>query len=1269
MRINTSHVLFICLMLTSSVFAAQNGDVLSYFYTGDTQTWGLETRVYNNKIELYAVGTSGQVYKFAVDSVAAIKNGAMGVYDSKTLLMSANFSVTVHSLALNPSWEGSGWVFTGVSDNYSKYRSRWGIDIDGSNGLIWTLIGPAWQMWVSGDIAAQSRTDKGVGLWTTFDNGIYAWPKDPWTLAPQSPSFFVNKNLKSVALGGSNDLWLLTTDGEILDFNLQTGQIIKRFYLASSIVGPWGLAYDSVHNTLWVASTGGNIYQVEINLQQAAAVGWYIDTNNASAPLLFYHGQNRLYVAKGLGPVFDTPSGAIGPAQYTATVLNVCIDDYFTIMKCKATYGSFNATYTLKFREVPSSYTGDPNSMEMRVYADSNDSSNPLYVPASKFDPGIVQSGLNLKIFYCGQRGIDAFVGNFGDPAIIYWPEEQIYMYGSIDADFTNSTGWSISVNPKFNFALSNPPLSCFTMYDKLSSNSRPVLKDKYIIRISSNLWNTLGPISNRPSEYKDELKKMVFFDDWSGDFELGKFALNWLKNVVADKMNFYTIVESWQSGGFDDCNPDSYRIPDHNQPARQFGTKNQLLQYITSGKNAGRIGLRCNYMMATDNSWSIQEGSVKRALNSDGVPQWFTDFNSVEPLVSSQESDIHTDFNTTAVFHDQWTSGMPVNLDANWIGAERPISASREIVRSICQTAKQIHQGPMGSESLFVEDLLGQYVDTGDFGIMDGATRYDFVPEYKMRRLHQLSTFHGMGLGYRFFTGISNIESGNYTYFSDTDALDNYRACEILYGNGAYLFFYALDRYGLRHVHAITECFTVGVIQEYYALQPVDYVLYGKAGVWETFDSIIKSSNTISDVQSWFKQFHIRYKNGCHVWVNRDTSNLAVTLPDSNIVTLPQNGWLVYTEDCNVIAYTALSVASDPDPNKRVDFCEDKNRQIKYVNPRQASSYKGVNRPTVWFDGNVHFILTDPNETFVQAYLSEKSKGVPNVKIGDILSYFNTNEPEVWGIDCTGIADTVLHTMTSHGMVYAFDVTDNMDSSNGCEIICTSKTPIMAPTNIALRGIAVLPISEDSYLQAYYAVADNQSVYRSRWGIDGEPGNMVWGLINGAWTLFANGDITPASRGELGCDMWCTYGDSIYRYPSVPWTAQNSFTKHLVLSKPLKGVSLGDTHTLWVLCQDRQILNISDGDGSVITSFYLDPKISQPGGIAYDRKGSIWVTNKSDNKVYRISVVNGPFEADFNNDKVVNFLDYSIMTTRWKGQIYFDELFLFAQSWLNIKN
>ena len=695
--------------------------------------------------------------------------------------------------------------------------------------------------------------------------------------------------------------------------------------------------------------------------------GWQIKPYDASDPLLFKYQGVTLHVLRGAGPVFALSEDKVGPEDYQAKVISTYKEDDYIVLECRAADEEFSAEYILKFKKLAD------RGMEMLVEGPCN---------VSCFQCGnIIGADDVFKQFYTGERDMESFPGIVNDnfPPMIYWPSGDLYVNTFWDADWSHAKGYSHRLSPKKNFAAKNPPVSCDVEYALLSDGSRPTLKERFVFRFSSNLWEAYGPVINEPSRWRNELAEMVFFDGWT-DFAHGSFALDWLKKITDGRMKFYSIIQTWGcEKHWDESNPDAYRIPDHDVPGRQYGTKEQLKDYIALGKSMGRVGLRCNYMHIGTNSWSINEGLVKKAINSSGEPAWHTNFHTAKALVERQEKDIRKDFSPTTTFHDQWGStgsGWPVvNFDAEAPGAGT-ISATRQIIREICTMTQNIHNSPLSSETLNGEFLIGAYTDTGDYGIMGADHRYDFTPEYKLRRLHQLTMTHSMGMGYRFFVGPWEkgwTQAGYPPYFESDERLDAYRSCEVLYGNGAYLFFAGGK---MRKVHAMTECFTVGIAQRYYALEPIDYVEYSKGGRWRVLDKIIPKVDDLGKLQEWFKQFHIRYANGCHVWVNRDEKNLDVSILERRTICLPKNGWLVYTEDGSLIAYTAL--VNDPivaGHEGRVDFCEDKQRKIKYANPRKLSKFCDVTLPTVWFDGSVHYELNDPDTTFEQA-LKNKELG-----------------------------------------------------------------------------------------------------------------------------------------------------------------------------------------------------------------------------------------------------------------------------------------------------
>lgn len=684
--------------------------------------------------------------------------------------------------------------------------------------------------------------------------------------------------------------------------------------------------------------------------------GWKINAADGSDPLLFVHKGKTLHALKGLGPVFAVDDGKIGPADYRVTSTSKTNADGSVVIACKASMEDFSADYTLTFRPLPG------GAMEMIVQGPAN---------VASFQCGrIVGASQPIKQFYVGQRDVEAYSGNDGAAPFLYWAEANLFLFAPIDLNVSHSGGYDHRAMPKKNFLAVDPPISCDTGYAILTDGTRPTLYERYVFRAATDLWEVAGPLPTKPSQYRDELATMIFNDYWHDSFKVGTATLEWLKKVTADRMKFYTVIEQWGFAGFDDALPDLYRAKDANVPCARYGTKDDLKKFVAVGNSMGRTALRTNYILVRpEASFSVKEGLAKAALNADKTPKWHSNFTTMLPLIERQDGEFHRDFGTTAAFSDQLSSGGHsggyVNCDASEPGAGT-IAAARKNLREMCAMMKKIHQGPLGSESYIADFQFGEFMDTGDYQLFAGDTRNDFTPEEKLRRIQPLTVTHSMGLGYRYFFGPWEKDwmgRGCTLYFGDDEKQDSYRACEILYGNGGYLFFYPC----MKRVQALTECFTVGVAQRAYALQTVDYVKYGKGGLWKTLPALITNPamDSLDKLHSWFKRFHIRYANGCHVYVNRDTAVMTVETPNRTTIKLPQNGWLVFTEDGNLLAYTAL--VSDPyfpSRESRVDFCEDKARKIKYINPR-GTHFGGITQPTVWLDDKVHFVQEHIDETF----------------------------------------------------------------------------------------------------------------------------------------------------------------------------------------------------------------------------------------------------------------------------------------------------------------
>jgi hypothetical protein len=280
---------------------------------------------------------------------------------------------------------------------------------------------------------------------------------------------------------------------------------------------------------------------------------------------------------------------------------------------------------------------------------------------------------------------------------------------------------------------------------------------------------------------------------------------------------------------------------------------------------------------------------------------------------------------------------------------------------RQFARLVKNIHQGPLSSETLNGEHLLGYWCDTGDYGIFNGAHRW-ISPEYKLHRLHRLSTFHGMGLAYRFFdypqsfkTGADWLGGGHGRYwglppYDSHEGMDSYRAMTVLFGNGAY-YYSCPDFLPAAKSHdeqPFTEAMTVGVLQRYYALQPVKNICYFWKNKWQTINDLMQddqiSFHPGKDNCPAFKTIRVEYAGGLTVTVNRDEKPIKVTPAPGLELTLPKDGWVGSKPDGTLLVYSGVG----PLAGHRIDFALDKSRGIRFLNPR-GKTVEGTNRPTLW--------------------------------------------------------------------------------------------------------------------------------------------------------------------------------------------------------------------------------------------------------------------------------------------------------------------------------
>jgi len=480
-------------------------------------------------------------------------------------------------------------------------------------------------------------------------------------------------------------------------------------------------------------------------------------------------------------------------------------------------------------------------------------------------------------------------------------------------------------------------------------------------LRLSRKLWDVVPLPKQQPSEYRDFLTQAVFIDLWGGQpaEELRHF-LEVMQALSRGRVRFYAILQNWEVAGWDALLPDSMWLPDY-PPNPSVGTVDELRDLCAFGKTLGRFGFRTNYRILRGNAPSLARGLAHHAVDREGKPLDYVRPADWLPVATRAEAEIHDAFAPNASFTDQMTSGA-----APWSwhdyaaeGGSRSMRQTLHHQQALARLIKDTQGGPLSSETLIDQHLLGEFVDTGDFGVMDGHHRL-FSPEYKLRRLQHLSGFHGMGLMYRFYEmpPFPQFHSGTATFNSDPAQLDDYRACEVLHGNGGYVCGgFANWRYYL------TEVLLIGNLQRHYSGQPVSEVRYWQGDQWQTLEELVRTG-VVPAVLPWdpqtqaFARVWIEYANGVQAMVNRSDEPLDV----GDGIVLPRSGWVVFRPDGSLSAFSAYW----PGTQHRVDYLRDDGAGLKYLDPR-GEEIEGVREITLWEDGRA-VLTADPDRNLLTA-------------------------------------------------------------------------------------------------------------------------------------------------------------------------------------------------------------------------------------------------------------------------------------------------------------
>ena len=486
-------------------------------------------------------------------------------------------------------------------------------------------------------------------------------------------------------------------------------------------------------------------------------------------------------------------------------------------------------------------------------------------------------------------------------------------------------------------------------------------VRERLNLRVGKLLWDVALPALGQPSDYREDLAELAYLDLWSAQSTADlKYLFGVLEKLVAPHVKVLTVLQNWQAGGFDSLLPDSLWLPDY-PPSPAVGTVEELRAVAELGRRLGRFAFRTNYAFCRDAALSLQQGLTARAAKLDGQPNWFTRPATWTTLAARQESELARTWAPTASFTDQLASGgcSQAYVDYSGVGeASDTIAGALANQRALAAKIKSLVPGPLGSETLNQQDLIGHDVDYGDFGIMGGHDRRMPV-DYKLRRLQTQTMFYGCGLSYRFFElpPFKEYHRGALQLWDDPAKMDDYRCTEIAFGNGAYVCWPAPPTW------LVTELILVGRAQQYYALTPVDTIGYQHEGRWQSLAELVKGGMVVearpwNQHQAAFERIFVRYHNGTQVYANRSRTDLLVTTPDGPL-TLPPTGWTVFTEDGKFRACSGYL----PGTTTRVDALREASTGLRFLNPRGAT-IEGSDQLRLWQGDQLLWSVDPETET-----------------------------------------------------------------------------------------------------------------------------------------------------------------------------------------------------------------------------------------------------------------------------------------------------------------
>lgn len=706
---------------------------------------------------------------------------------------------------------------------------------------------------------------------------------------------------------------------------------IKKFIIFSLLI-----ALTAVCLTLSGCEQEGE--DLETQMRWKTKGGTYIvDLTNAGNPVAITREKFTFHPFDGFGFVINADGNMYQPSQGKASVLSSKKVNGRVEMDCSYSVGENGTTIPYHL-----SFWLEENRLFLHVRSEDN--------RIRRIHPGISRDFGPWK-----QKDITRY-GEFYDSQD--WYSQPVYHLDGkffVFSDWLHTQGngtdysrFAMDENGNEQLRMNAPmegsdpkEMTTTVVYAANLKGKYMTVEDTLYISVSDSLWDVIPQPTEKSTVYKNELKDKVYFDAWVGSISNAWNLLHQMDMMSGQRAKFLTIFQDWGAEGWDQTLPDNYNVEKGLYP--RGGSLEEIGEFVEYAKSFGFAGLRTNYVWATDKSPAMKEGVIERARGADGAKAWFVKPEHWLLVPQRQETDIRKDFAPNCNFSDQMGSGSMTPAYVDYESDDTSLRNAIEKQRGLINLIKEINPGPFGSESSAADFLMGDWYDYGEYGIYGGHHRKVLLPDYKLKRLHQYAMMYGMGIPYRWFElppfpKFQNDQSFPYTK-AYIDGMDDYRACTILYGNGAYIGYLPNTPYE----YMLTEVMVVGQIQKYYAFEEVKDVYYLHKNQWVTLNKLFVLEDVTEDSYTRIK---VVYKNGLEVYVNRSEEELQVKTFKGQI-TLPRYGWVISKAKEKVIAYSAFY----PGTTKRIDCFEDKD--IRFINPRGAL-IDGVDKITLWEKGKI---------------------------------------------------------------------------------------------------------------------------------------------------------------------------------------------------------------------------------------------------------------------------------------------------------------------------